>query len=59
MKKFNVLIVREAGSDPLTGQYLSDDQEEMQIESENKHGAYLVSQRKCSLPFFGHIRRIF
>ena len=59
MRKFDVTVVREAGSDPMTGKYLERGQEEMQIEAANENEAYSISQRKSSLPFFGQIRRTF
>lgn len=59
MVRYNVIVIREAGNDPLTGSYFENAQEEMQIEAETEYEAYQTSQRKCSLPFFGQVRRTF
>ena len=59
MHTFNVMVIREAGPDPMTSEFLSGDQEDLSIEAVNVEEAFRRSQVMSTLKFRGQIRRTF
>lgn len=59
IKTYSVKVIREAGTDPLSGQFYSYAEQEMNIDAISLRSAYQISLLSCSIQFSGQIRRTF
>lgn len=59
IKTYSVKVIREAGENPLTGQYISYDEQAFNLEATSIRSAYSLSRSVCTLQFTGQLRRTF
>lgn len=57
--EFEVLVIREAGADPLTGTYLEEARETLKITASDRQEALKKSLFLSKLSFRGQMRRTF
>lgn len=59
VKTYCVKVVREAGIEPISGQFYGYSEQEINIEATSPKNAYQVSHLVCDIPFRGQVRRTF
>ncbi|GAA4448735.1 hypothetical protein GCM10023189_07030 [Nibrella saemangeumensis] len=57
IKTYKIIIVREAGPDPVTGEVLGYAEEHITVDATSRQAAYELAQMLDTLKFRGQVRR--
>lgn len=59
VKSYKVLVIREGGDDPITGEYYEETEEFLEIDATSPQSALSISYALCTIPFRGQVRRTY
>ncbi|SFH40639.1 hypothetical protein [Pontibacter chinhatensis] len=59
IKEYKINIVREPGTDPLTGEFYPFEHEELQIEATSERSAYVLASSLFKMKARGQLLRFF
>ncbi len=59
IKTYTVKVLREAGNDPITGEFVEYGEQSFNVDATNSKAAFSLSYFVCTLRFLGQLRRTF